>query len=163
MATKKKVQIDWPWAVAFLGVIAAAVLALVLGGSEVAFFALLALAGGQQFMRPALRMTTVPAEPEDDDDEPDTNPGGIRRRGFARVRTLVDIVGLLLVVFLGSVILVIAGCGASAEEVRQTACTATRLACTACNVAEDRYCGGEPVITETEDNSSGGECAGSNR
>ena len=70
-------------------------------------------------------------------------------------RALVDIVGLLLVVFLGVMILVVAGCGASAEEVRATACTATRYACRACSAAEAHYCGGEPV--ETEDNFSGGE------
>lgn len=44
---------------------------------------------------------------------------------------------------------VVLGCGASAEEVRQTACTATRLACAACQVAQDRYCGGAEVETET--------------
>lgn len=44
----------------------------------------------------------------------------------------------------------LAGCGASAEEVRQTACTATRLACQACTIAEDRYCGGERVQTESD-------------
>lgn len=51
------------------------------------------------------------------------------------------------------------GCGASAEEVRQTACNATRLACQACTIAEDRYCGGEHVETEGDPKpcDSGGE------
>lgn len=53
--------------------------------------------------------------------------------------------------------LVCIGCGASAEEVRETACTATRVACTACEVAEERYCGGAEMETEASKCGSGGE------
>ncbi|HYC99697.1 MAG TPA: hypothetical protein VEB22_00590 [Phycisphaerales bacterium] len=64
--------------------------------------------------------------------------------GEAAYKARGAVVGALLLLGLLCV-----GCGASSETVRATACDATRLACTACEAAQERYCGG--AVVETED------------
>lgn len=96
-------------------------------------------------------LAVLPAPTSATREEDDTNPGGIakkntRRDGFIEWRVLVE-VGLWGAVVATGILLgaLLTGCGASQEEVRETACSATRLACRACEVAEERWCGGAHV------------------
>lgn len=93
----------------------------------------------------------VPATRRDTDDV-DTDPlRKARRQGFALPDVLSAIVLVAILTLAALAGFALSGCGASEAEVRATACGATRLACHACQAAQDRWCGGAPVETEEDE------------